>query len=533
MVQRFDYIIVGAGSAGCVLANRLSANNAHSVLLIEAGGWDLNPWIHIPLGYGKHFENPKVNWMYSSEPDASTAQRRIFQPRGKVIGGSSSINGLVYIRGQKEDFDTWDPEKKYGWDYDSVLPYFKKSECNYNIRDQYHGAEGELSVSSPVETHLLAESFVESGVNCGYPINKDFNGQTQEGFGHLQMTIKKGIRSSASNAFLRGLRKRRNLTIITHGHVEKIIFQDNAAKGVKLMRKGKEFEYLCNKEIILSAGAFNTPQILQLSGIGPKDVLSRFGIKEVSILEGVGKNLQDHYNGRIVYKTNLKNTLNDVLTSPIKSILEGLKYIFFRRGFLNMGSSVAAGFIKSKQSLKRPDLHISLILFSGDKAGSKLHKWSGFSIIIRLLRPKSIGQLNIKSLNPLVQPEIRMNYFSDKEDRELLVNAIKTTREIMKSKPISNLINEEYSPGSDIISDNDIENFLSTKGGISYHPVGTCKMGDSKDCVVDYDLNVHGVKKLRIVDASIMPTITSGNTNAPVIMIAEKAADLILNTSKS
>jgi choline dehydrogenase len=533
MVQGFDYIIVGAGSAGCVLANRLSADNSHSVLLIEAGGWDLNPWIHIPLGYGKHFENPKVNWMYSSEPDASTAQRRIFQPRGKVIGGSSSINGLVYIRGQKEDFDTWDPEKKYGWDYDSVLPYFKKSECNYNIRDQYHGTEGELSVSSPVETHLLAESFVESGVNSGYPINKDFNGQTQEGFGHLQMTIKKGIRSSASNAFLRGLRKRRNLTIITHGHVEKIIFQDKVAKGIKLIRKGKEFEYFSNKEIILSAGAFNTPQILQLSGIGPKDVLNSFGIKEVSVLEGVGKNLQDHYNGRIVYKTNLKNTLNDVLTSPIKSIFEGLKYIFFRRGFLNMGSSVAAGFIKSKQSFKRPDLHISLILFSGDKAGSKLHKWSGFSIIIRLLRPKSIGQLNIKSLNPLVQPEIRMNYFSDREDRELLVNAIKTTREIMKSKPISNLITEEYSPGSNIIADNDIENFLSTKGGISYHPVGTCKMGNSKDCVVDYNLNVHGVKKLRIVDASIMPTITSGNTNAPVIMIAEKAADLILNTSKS
>lgn len=533
MGLNFDYIIVGAGSAGCVLANRLSANNSHSVLLIEAGGWDLNPWIHIPLGYGKHFENPKVNWMYSSEPDANTGQRRIFQPRGKVIGGSSSINGLVYIRGQKEDYDTWDPEKKYGWDYDSVLPYFKKSEYNHNIRDQYHGTEGELSVSSPVETHLLAESFVESGVNCGYPINKDFNGQTQEGFGHLQMTIKKGIRSSASNAFLRGVRKRKNLTIITHGHVEKIIFQDKVAKGIKLIRKGKVFEYFSNKEIILSAGAFNTPQILQLSGIGPKDVLSRFGIEEVSVLEGVGKNLQDHYNGRIVYKTNLKNTLNDVLISPIKSIFEGLKYIFFRRGFLNMGSSVAAGFIKSKQSLNRPDLHISLILFSGDKAGSKLHKWSGFSIIIRLLRPKSIGQLNIKSLNPLVQPEINMNYFSNREDRELLVNAIKTTRKIMESKPISNLINEEYSPGSNIISDNDIENFLSTKGGISYHPVGTCKMGNSKDCVVDYDLNVHGVKKLRIVDASIMPTITSGNTNAPVIMIAEKAADLILNTSKS
>lgn len=209
MDQKFDYIIVGAGSAGCVLANRLSADKLNSVLLIEAGGWDLNPWIHIPLGYGKHFENSKVNWMYSSEPDANTGQRRIFQPRGKVIGGSSSINGLVYIRGQKEDFDTWDPEKKYGWDYESVLPYFKKSECNYNIKDQYHGTEGKLFVSSPVETHLLAKSFVEAGVNCGYPINKDFNGQTQEGFGHLQMTIKKGIRSSASNAFLRGLRKRK------------------------------------------------------------------------------------------------------------------------------------------------------------------------------------------------------------------------------------------------------------------------------------------------------------------------------------
>ena len=528
MDNSFDYIIVGAGSAGCVLANRLSHDRDNTVLLIESGGWDNNPWIHIPLGYGKHFDNPKVNWMYHSEPEQATGGRQIFQPRGKVIGGSSSINGLVYIRGQKEDFDSWDPEKKHGWDYNSILPYFTKSEKNIDIHNEYHGANGELSVSSPKELHPLATAFVKAGINMGYQKNKDFNGATQEGFGHLQMTIKNGRRSSASTAFLRGIRKRKNLKIYTNMLISKVLFKNKTAIGVSGLRDGMEINLYANKEVILCAGSFNSPKILQLSGIGPRDILDKFNIENISILEGVGKNLQDHYNGRIIFKTSNLYTLNTVMKSKFRSIFEGFKYIFFRRGFLNMGSSVSAGFIKSKQSLKRPDLHISLILFSGDKAGTKLHPWSGFSVIVRLLRPKSVGSLRIKSMDPSDQPQIFMNYFSHKDDRQLLVQAIKITRKILKSDPIQNDILEEYSPGTQIKSNTEIEQFLATKGGISYHPVGTCKMGIGSDSVVDYNLNVHGVKNLRVVDASIMPSITSGNTNAPVIMIAEKAADIIL-----
>ena len=526
--MNFDYIIIGAGSAGCVLANRLSQDKDNSVLLIESGSWDNNPWIHIPLGYGKHFDNPKVNWMYHSEPEQATGGRKIFQPRGKVIGGSSSINGLVYIRGQRQDFDLWDPESKYGWDYNSILPYFKKSEKNMDIHDEYHGSDGELSVSSPRDLYPLAKAFVKSGINMGYPLNKDFNGATQEGFGHLQMTIKNGRRSSSSTAFLKSIRKRKNLKIYTNILISKVLFKNKTAIGVSGLRNGKVIKLYANREVILSAGSFNTPKILQLSGVGPKDVLDEFGIKNISVLEGVGKNLQDHYNGRIVFKTSNQHTLNAVMKSKYRSLFEGLKYILFRRGFLNMGSSVSAGFIKSKQSLKRPDLHISLILFSGDKAGTMLHPWSGFSIIVRLLRPKSVGSLRIKSMDPAEQPQIHMNYFSHKNDRRLLVEAIKITRKILRSDPIRNECLEEYSPGPEIISDKEIEQFLATKGGISYHPVGTCKMGIGNDCVVDYSCSVYGVKNLRVVDASIMPNITSGNTNAPVIMIAEKAADIIL-----
>ena len=337
MTKYFDYIIIGGGSAGCVLANRLSSDARISVLLIEAGEWDKNPWIHIPLGYGRHFENPKVNWMYHSAPEAETSNRKIFQPRGKVMGGSSSINGLVYIRGQKEDYDNWDPERKHGWSYDSLLKYFKKSENNSNIDDIYHGTKGELNVSSPLETHELAKSFIEAGIESGHPYNADFNGASQEGFGPLQMTIKNGIRSSASSAFIKNIRRRKNLKIYTKSHVQKILFDKNKAVGVEVRIEKKDVNSIyANKEIILSAGAFNSPQILQLSGVGPKKLLEENNIILVKDLEAVGKNLQDHYNGRLIYKTNHKYTLNTVLNNPITKLLEGVKYLTFRKGFLNM-----------------------------------------------------------------------------------------------------------------------------------------------------------------------------------------------------
>jgi choline dehydrogenase len=525
---KYDFIIVGAGSAGCVLANRLSESGKFNILLLEAGRKDTNPWIHIPLGYGKHFSNPKVNWLYTSEPSDSTGNRRISQPRGKVMGGSSSINGLVYIRGQKEDYDEWDVKKNKGWSYEDVLPFFCKSESNQNKDSIYHGKLGELCVSNPPEKHVLADAFINAGLDSGYPLNDDFNGKKQEGFGYLQMTVKNGLRSSAATSFIKPIKKRKNLTIITNILATKIIFDGRKAIGISCLENNIKKDFYSNKEVILTCGAINTPQLLQLSGIGESQLLESHNIDVIHELPGVGENLQDHYNGRIIYKTNAKNTLNDSLRSPLKGLREIIRYVFLRKGFLNMGSSVVAGFIKTSNKITRPDLHISLILFSTDKAGDALHKWSGFSIIVRLLRPKSRGYVRIKSNNPKDDPMIQPNYFMDKDDRKDLVNGFQITRKIMNSNPIKKYIISEHSPGNDCQSDNQIEDFLAKKGGISYHPVGTCKMGDDKLAVVDYSLKVHGINSLRIADASIMPNIVSGNTNAPVIMIGEKAADIIL-----
>jgi choline dehydrogenase len=525
---KYDFLIVGAGSAGCVLANRLSESGKYNILLLEAGGKDTNPWIHIPLGYGKHFSNPKVNWLYTSEQSDSSGNRKIAQPRGKVMGGSSSINGLVYIRGQREDYDEWDVKKNKGWSYEDVLPFFCKSESNQNKVSMYHGKSGELCVSDPPEKHVLADAFIDAGVDSGYPLNDDFNGERQEGFGYLQMTVKNGLRSSAATSFIRPIKKRKNLTIITNIHATKIIFDGLKAVGVSCLKNGKKKDFFVNKEIILACGAINTPQLLQLSGVGESQLLESHGINVVHELPGVGENLQDHYNGRIIYKTNIKNTLNDSLRNPLKGLMEVIRYVFLRKGFLNMGSSVVAGFIKTSSRITRPDLHISLILFSTDKAGDALHKWSGFSIIVRLLRPKSRGYVRIKSKNPIEAPAIQPNYFMDKDDRKDLVKGFQITRKIMNSNFIKKYILSEYAPGNECQSDSQIEDFLTKKGGISYHPVGTCKMGDDKLAVVDYSLKVHGIDNLRIADASIMPNIVSGNTNAPVIMIGEKAADIIL-----
>ena len=527
-IHSHDFIIVGAGSAGCVLANRLSESGKYNILLLEAGNKDTNPWIHIPLGYGKHFSNPKVNWLYTSEPSESTGNRRIAQPRGKVMGGSSSINGLVYIRGQKEDYDEWDVKKNKGWSYKDVLPFFRKSESNQTKDSIYHGKSGELCVSDPPEKHVLADAFIDAGFNNGYPLNDDFNGEKQEGFGYLQMTVKNGFRSSASTGFIKPIKKRKNLTIRTNILATKIIFNGKKAIGVSCLENGIKKDFFSNKEVVLSCGAINTPQLLQLSGVGESQLLKSHNIDVVHELIGVGENLQDHYNGRIIYKTNIKNTLNDSLRNPLKGMREIIRYAFFRKGFLNMGSSVVAGFIKSSNKIIRPDLHISLILFSTDKAGDALHKWSGFSVIVRLLRPKSRGYVRIKSNDASVSPIIQPNYFMDKDDRKDLVKGFQITRQIMNSHSIKKYIVSEYAPGNNCQTDNQIEDFLTKKGGISYHPVGTCKMGDDKLAVVDYSLKVHGIASLRIADASIMPSIVSGNTNAPVIMIGEKAADIIL-----
>ncbi|MCH2549011.1 MAG: choline dehydrogenase [Alphaproteobacteria bacterium] len=529
----YDFIIVGAGSAGCVLANRLTESGNYKVLLLEAGNTDRSPWIHIPLGYGKHFTNPKVNWLYTNEPDPETGNRRIPQPRGKVLGGSSSINGLVYIRGQKEDYDHWQQLGNTGWGFDDVLHYFKKSEDQQRGSDEFHGTGGPIAVSDPASGHPICEAFINAAEQFGHKRNDDFNGSENDGFGYLQFTIRNGRRSSASTGYIRPARKRKNLKISTLSHATKIIFEGRKAVGIEYLQNNKRKVALANREILLSGGSINTPQIMMLSGLGPEKKLRELGIEVVLDMPDVGSNLQDHYNGRLMYESTQKLTLNDTLSSNFRAILEGARYLHSRKGFLAMGASYAAGFLKTDPSLTSSDIQAGLALFSTDKLGRGLHPFSGFSVIVRLLRPKSRGSIYIQSADPFKHPKICPNFLHNPDDCDKLVLGFKKVREILKAPAIEKFIKQEYAPGLNCITDNQILEFLRQKGGTSFHPVGTCRMGQDNKAVVDHELRVHNIQCLRVVDASIMPTIVSGNTNAPTIMIAEKAADLILNEAKN
>ena len=524
----FDFVIVGAGAAGCVLANRLTDSGRHSVLLLEAGGADRSPWIHIPLGYGKHFTNPKVNWLYSSDAEAGAGNRRIAQPRGKVLGGSSSINGLVYIRGQREDYDRWRELGNMGWSYADVLPYFRKAEDQQRGADEYHGVGGPLTVSDPSEPHPLCEAYLAAAEECGYWRNPDFNGATQEGFGYTQLTIRNGFRSSAATGYLRPARRRGNLSVITRAHATRILFSDKRATGVEYLRGGSLRSVMARREVIVAGGSFNSPQLLQLSGIGPASLLQGFGIPVIADVPGVGMNLQDHYTGRLVYECTEPFTLNDAVRNPARGLIAALRYVFLRKGFLTMGASYAAGFIRSDPTVPTPDIQTSISLFSADKAGDPLHRFSGFSLAARLLRPESRGSVLIQSTDPLRAPAIRPNYFSAPKDREALLAGMKATRRLTETAAMRRYIVREHDPGPSCTSDADLLEHLRLRGGIAYHPVGTCKMGTDASAVVDDRLRVRGLDGLRVVDASIMPTVVSGNTHAPTIMIAEKGAAMIL-----
>ncbi len=524
----FDFVVIGAGSAGCVLANRLTESGRYRVLLLEAGGEDRNPWIHIPLGYGKLFTNPKFNWLYTGEPDAASGNRRIAQPRGKVLGGSSSINGLVYIRGQHEDYDHWRSLGNTGWGFDDVLPYFRKSEDQQHGADDYHGAGGPLTVSDPSEPHPLCEAYIAAAEQCGYPRNPDFNGARQEGFGYVQLTLRNGRRSSTATGYLRPARRRKNLSVLTHAHATRILFSGKSAVGVDYLHRGQKRSANARREVIVAGGAFNSPQLLQLSGIGPASLLRDSGIHLIADMPGVGANLQDHYNGRLVLRSTEAFTLNDVVNNFGRGFVAALRYLFLRKGFLTMGASYAAGFLRTDPALPRPDIQAGLALFSADKAGDDLHRFSGFSMVVRLLRPESRGTVLIQSADPLRAPAIRPNYLATPKDREVLLAGLKAVRRILNTPTMRRYIAREHEPGAACESDADLLDHLRRRGGISYHPVGTCRMGNDASAVVDERLRVHGLQGLRVVDASIMPTIVSGNTNAPTIMIAEKGADMIL-----
>src|SRR5688572_1100895 len=527
MTDEFDFIVVGAGSAGCVLANRLTATGRHSVLLLEAGGEDDDRWIHIPLGYGKHFTNPKVNWLFRSEPDEKTGSRAILQPRGKVLGGTSSINGTVYVRGQREDYDDWRALGNTGWGYADVLPYFRKAEDNQRWVNEYHGAGGPLAVSDASDHHPLCEAFFEAADACGYPRNPDCNGARQAGFGYNQVTQRNGRRCSTAVGYLRPARARSNLSVVTDAHTTRVLFSGKRATGIEYLRGGSRHSAHARGEVILAAGAFGSPQLMQLSGLGPAAHLQSLGIPVVADMAGVGANLQDHYNGRLVFECTEACTLNDVVRNPFAKVREGLKYFLARKGFLTMGASTATGFVATDGG-PRPDVQIGIVLYSTDKFGDTLHPFSGFTILVRLLKPESRGSVQIRSADPLAPPAIRPNYLATAKDCDTLVAGMKISQKLVDAPSLKRYAARAHEPDRAFTSDDEWLGYLRNRGGISYHPVGTCRMGQDEGAVVDERLRVRSFESLRVVDASIMPTLISGNTNAPTIMIGEKGADMIL-----
>jgi choline dehydrogenase len=526
----FDYVIVGAGSAGCVLANRLSADGRNSVLLLEAGPKDTNLWIHVPLGYGRLFKEKTVNWMYQTEPEPGLDGRSVFQPRGKVLGGSSSINGLLYVRGQHEDYDRWRQRGNTGWGYDDVLPYFRKAENQQRGADKYHG--GPLPVSDWRHADPLSEAFVVAAAQTGIPTNPDFNGASQEGAGFFQTTTQRGRRASTAWSYLRPARSRGNLQVETSALAQRILFEGRRARAVEYRQSGALRTARARREILLSSGAYNSPQLLQLSGVGPAEPLKQHGIDIVLDAPGVGNDLQDHLQVRLVTRCSQPVTLNDILNHPVRRVMAGARYAAFRKGPLTIAAGTSGAFFKTNPRLATPDIQIHFLPFSTDRMGEKLHSFSAFSASVCQLRPESRGSLRIKSADPAAPPEIRINYLATETDRAAFIDGIKILRKILAAPALKPYAVDEIHPGPKVTSDEEILAFCRKTGSTVYHPTSTCRMGNDPLAVVDQRLRLRGIEGLRVVDASVMPDLMSGNTNAPTIMIAEKASDMILEDAR-
>ena len=527
-IDTFDYIIVGAGSAGCVLANRLTASGRHRVLLLEAGGRDRNVWIHIPLGYGKLFASKTFNWLYTSEPEPELDNRQIIQPRGKVLGGSSSINGLLYIRGQHADFDHWRQLGNAGWSFADVLPYFRRAEHQQRGADALHGVGGPLAVSDVSEPHPLCEAFIEAAQQAGFPRNDDFNGPAQEGAGYFQLTARNGRRWSTARGYLRQARGRANLAVVTDALTTKILFSGRRAVGVEYRRGGATRIACASSEVILAAGAFNSPQLLQLSGVGPAHLLQPLGIPVIADMPSVGADLQDHLQVRMQYRCTLPITMNDVINSWRHRTHAGLRYALFRKGLLSVGAGYAGGFFRTSPMAATPDVQVIFIIFSADSVGAALHPFPGFIATVCQLRPQSRGFVHIRSADPAVPPKIQPRYLSSPFDQDTTVAGLKLLRRIMDQPAMRTYIAEQRAPDPRLTSDADLLAFARATGTTVFHPTSTCRMGSDAGAVVDERLRVRGFTGLRVVDGSIMPTVVSGNTNAAIVMIAEKGADMIL-----
>ena len=527
-MQTFDYIIVGAGSAGCVLANRLSENPKHKVLLLETGGSDKSIFIKMPTALSIPMNTDKYAWQFNTEKEPYLNNREMHCPRGKVLGGSSSINGMVYVRGHAKDFDEWEAHGAEGWNYQACLPYFQKAETWYKGNDAYRGGNGELGVNNGNEMkNPLYTAFIKAGEQAGYDITSDYNGKQQEGFGPMHMTVKDGVRSSASREYLDPVKSRKNLTIVTGALVTKVVLEKKVAKGVEYVVNGKTDTAATSNEVILSAGSIGSPHILQLSGIGDKDILEKAGIEVKHHLPGVGQNLQDHLEFYFQYKCKQPITLNRKLGLISKGLI-GARWLLNRSGLGATNHFESCAFIRSKADVEWPDIQYHFLPAAIRYDGKSAFDGDGFQVHVGHNKPKSRGSVTIQSADPTVPPKILFNYLQHQDDIEGFRACVRLTREIIAQSAFDDFRDGEIQPGEHIQTDEEIDAFVREAVESAYHPSCSCKMGEDDKAVVDSETNVHGIEGLRVVDSSIFPTIPNGNLNAPTIMVAEKAADMIL-----
>ena len=525
----FDYVVVGAGSAGCVVASRLSEDPATRVLLLEAGPRDTSPWIHLPVGYYRTMFDPRVAWSFDTEPDPGLNGRTLRWPRGRVVGGSSSINGLAWVRGQPEDYDHWRQLGNEGWSFEDVLPCFKRAECYAHGDPALRGRDGPLGIAPSIYRSELMDAFVEAAKQAGLPENPDYNGATQEGVAYFQVTIRNGLRQSAATAYLRPARRRPNLELRTGALTLRLLLDGRRVTGVEYRRDGAVERVTARREVVLSAGAIGSPHLLLLSGIGPGEHLRKVGVEVRHHLPGVGQGLQDHFQARAVYRSRLPVTINDATRTLWRKGLIGLQWALTRKGPLTVAAGVVALFARTRPEVATPDVQFHVIPFSADRPGQPLHAFSGYTISVCQLRPESRGSLCLRDADPATPPVIRPNYLATETDRRTMVEALKLARRIMSEPVMARYREAEVFPGPEVASDAQLLDYVRNTGTTIFHPSCTCRMGPEGDAgaVVDSRLRVRGLAGLRVADASIMPAVVSGNTNAPTIMIGEKGADMI------